>query len=110
MKNASHQGDDTRRGTSVPDSCEAQAPLPSFEIVRFERVEFGSKRGQFVVVFPHVEVNADLFLPENRAPFVMPGSVRAKFDGTYKRTSRFSPELQIAILEHALSLYGEEAG
>jgi hypothetical protein len=78
--------------------------------VRFERVEYGAKRAQFVVMFPHVEINADLFLPENRAPFVMPGSVRAKFDGAYKRTARFSPELQLAILEDALSLYGEEAG
>ena len=109
MKNASHQDADTRRGTTVPDSCEAQALLPSFEIVRFERVAYGSKRGQFVVVFPHLEISADLFLPENGAPFVAPGSVRAKFDGQYKRTTRFSDELQFAILKDALSLYGEEA-
>jgi hypothetical protein len=106
MKNTSHRRDDTRCGTEPADSSVADSPLPTFTIDSLERVEFGSKRAIFKVLFPHVDLDCDLFIPVGKAPFAMPGSIRSKFTGAYQRTTRLSTELQEAITAEALRLYG----
>ncbi len=43
--------------------------------------------------------------PKGKDCFAAPGSIRCKYTGAYRRTVRFSPELQAAILLEALHLY-----
>jgi hypothetical protein len=107
MKNASHRADDTRRSTDSLDSVVVDSFLPAFAIKSFQRVQYGSKVATFKVVLRYVELDAELFMPEGKAPFVSPGSVRSKYDGAYKRTARFSPEFGAALRVEALRLYLE---
>jgi len=108
LKNASHWGGNTRRGTTAFASAPTDSPLPAFTIEAFERVEYGSKRAVFKVTLPHVVLDAEFFMPDGKPAFVQPGSVRAKYDGQYHRTARFSDELGAALLEEALRLFDEE--
>ena len=107
MKNASHRVDDTRRAASHGNSPAPQAPVPSFLIENFQRVAYGSKTATFKVRLSHVDFDADLFMPEAKAPFVTPASIRAKYDGAFKRTTRISSDLGTALLKVALRLYEE---
>jgi hypothetical protein len=109
MKNASHRADDTRRGTDTVGSPIVDSSLPAFAIECFQRVQYGSKVATFKVVLPHIELDAEMFMPEGKAPFVSSGSVRSKYDGAYKRTARFSPEFGAALCAEALRLYVEAA-
>jgi len=91
--------DDACRGADVPGSASAVAP-PPFTILRFERLDFGSKHGTGAIEIPGValDLEFDFFAPPGREQFVAPKSIRSKYRGTYERTLTFTPQFAAALL------------
>jgi hypothetical protein len=81
-------------GTSVP-----------FIITNLQRVSYGTKRAEFSIETPIGVIEADLFTPERREPFVQGRSVRDKFTGKWRRTMVLDREFSARVLE-ALRLDG----
>lgn len=76
-------------GTSAGDTQRQTlraADAIAFRIVAFNRVRYGSKTAEFSIETPFGIVEADLFEPQGRDPFVQARSVRDKFTGQWRRT------------------------
>lgn len=77
-----------RAGASVP-----------FNILGIRRVAYGSKVAEFSVETPIGVVEADLFAPENRKPFIQARSVRDKFSGQWRRTIALDHAFAARVLD-----------
>lgn len=67
------------------ETLRVTASVP-FRIVALQRVAYGSKVADFSIETPIGVVEADLFTPQGREPFVQARSVRDKFTGQWRRT------------------------
>lgn len=72
-------------GDTSTETLRGTAPAP-FRIVAFRRVAYGSKSAEFSIETPLGTIEADLFTPSGRDPFVQARSVRDKFTGQWRRT------------------------
>jgi len=99
------------KGHSIADEPEfLPGVVPPFTIRDFRRVEYGSKRAEFTVALPGLEVETDLFIPDSRPAFSTPASVRNQYDGgAWTRKARFERPLAEAITEAALRIYEPNA-
>jgi len=69
----------------------------------FRRVEFGSKKGQFVVELDALTIEADFFVLDNGDRFVAPSSVRDRYSGQWRRTAKFDDAFAADVLEVILA-------
>ena len=76
----------------------AAEPVP-FSIVALQRVAYGSKTAEFSIETPIGVIEADLFTPPERAPFVQARSVRDKVTGQWRRTVAFDRDFAARVLE-----------
>lgn len=74
------------------------ASIP-FHIIAFQGVAYGSKTAEFSIETPIGVVEADLFAPEGRDPFVQARSVRDKFTGRWRRTVALDRTFAARVLE-----------
>lgn len=84
----SADGKSVRDGESTP-----------FQIRDVKVVSYGAKSLEFTIVVPVIgEIEADLFTPDGRAPFVVPRSIRDKHTGGWQRTVRFDNDFALNVL------------
>lgn len=107
MKNAP-RAETAERCTERDDSLDNIATLPTFAIVHFTPVAYGSKRGLFDVTFfdGALVVGGELFVTDRHGPFVEPASIRNRYTGSYERTVGWSEALAAAILGAVLAEAG----
>jgi hypothetical protein len=86
----------------------ANAP---FTIASIRRVAFGSKTAEFAIIISLGVIDADLFTPEGREPFVQPRSVRDKFTGQWRRTIALDRAFAARVLDalRALDAFDQDA-
>jgi hypothetical protein len=93
---------DAPQGVAARDAdtemLRAAAPVP-FRITALHRVAYGSKIAEFSIETPLGVIEADLFIPEGREPFVQARSVRDKFTGQWRRTVALDRTFAARVLD-----------
>jgi hypothetical protein len=93
----------TRRVEAAAGDAEQQklraTALVPFAIIGLHRVAYGSKAAEFSIETPIALIEADLFEPEGREAFIQPRSVRCKYSGEWKRTTRLDRAFAGRVLD-----------
>jgi hypothetical protein len=88
----------TARDADTEAALRVAAPVP-FRIVALRHVTFGSKTAEFSVETPLGVIEADLFTPQGREPFVAARSVRDRYCGEWRRTVALDRAFAARILD-----------
>jgi len=74
-------------------------PSVPFRISELHDVAYGSKVAEFRIVTPLGTIDADLFRPSGREPFVQSRSIRDKFTGQWRRTVTLDARFAARVLD-----------
>ena len=75
-------------------------PAVTFDLLSATRVDFGSKLGEATIEIPGLgRLDIDYFRPPGKPAFVTGRSIRAKHDGTFRRTIHLDEEFAGELLE-----------
>lgn len=91
--------------SSVPPAHENSSGVP-FRVREIRRVDYGSKKAEFVLELDALELEAALFVLDNGDKFVAPASVRDRYSGQWKRTAKFDEVFAADVLEAVLARLG----
>jgi hypothetical protein len=83
----------------------SDAPLPSFTISRFTRVNYGAIVATFSVSIEHVDLAFALTIPEGKPAFASPAKIKCCFAKSYRASAFISDDFAAAILSRALARY-----